>query len=79
MNKKTNTTALENFLRETTMYIKGKESTLSHIPKESLIFRTIATEPEIRKQLAQLGENATKLAQLIEDLLDHTEDCNTEY
>jgi|GEM_PF-2815411 hypothetical protein len=40
---------------------------------------SLAAEPEIRKQLAQLGENATKLAQLIEDLLDHTEDCNTEY
>ena len=40
---------------------------------------SLAAEPEIRKQLAQLGEKATKLAQLIEDLLDHTEDCNTEY
>ena len=40
---------------------------------------SLAAEPEIRKHLAQLGENATKLAQLIEDLLDHTEDCNTEY
>ena len=73
MNKKTNTTALENFLREATMYIKGKESTLSHIPKESLIFRTIATDPEIRQQLAQLGEEAAGLAQLTEDLLDRTE------
>ena len=40
---------------------------------------SLAAEPEIRKQLAQLGENATTLAPLIEDLLDHTEDCNTEY
>ena len=73
MNKKTNTTALENFLRETTMYIKGKKSTLSHIPKESLIFRTIATDVEIRKLLDQLKREAMALAQVAQSLLDHTE------
>ena len=73
MNKKTNTTALENFLREATMYIKGKESTLSHIPKESLIFRTIATDVEVRKLLVQLSEEATTLAQVVQNLLDRTE------
>ena len=40
---------------------------------------SLAAEPEIRKQLAQLGENATKLSLLIEYLLDQTDDCYTEY
>ena len=74
MNKKTNATALENFIREATTNVNRKKSTLSHIPKESMLFRTIATNPEIRQQLAQLGESAAGLAQLTEDLLDYTEE-----
>lgn len=57
---------------------EGKFLTIDYTFRD-LQLLSLAAEPEIRKQLAQLGENATKLAQLIEDLLDHTEDCNTEY
>ena len=57
---------------------EGKFLTIDYTFRD-LQLLSLAAEPEIRKRLAQLGENATKLAQLIEDLLDHTEDCNTEY
>lgn len=73
MNKKTNATALENFIREATTYVKGKRSTLSHIPKESQIFSAIATDVEIRKLLDQLKGEAIALAQEAQSLLDYTE------
>ena len=74
MNKKTNTTALENFLRRATASVEGKKLTLDYIPKEGMISHAIATDVEVRKLLVQLSEEATALAQSVEDLLDYTEE-----
>ena len=51
---------------------EGKFLTIDYTLRD-LQLLSLAAEPEIRKQLAQLGENATKLARLVKDLLDHTE------
>jgi hypothetical protein len=51
---------------------EGKFLTIDYTFRD-LQLLSLAAEPEIRKQLAQLGENATKLARLVKDLLDHTE------
>ena len=69
---------LKTYLEYTIASEEGKFLTIDYTFRD-LQLLSLAAEPEIRKRLAQLGENATKLAQLIEDLLDHTEDCNTEY
>ena len=69
---------LKTYLKYAIASEEGKFLTIDYTFRD-LQLLSLAAEPEIRKQLAQLGENATKLAQLIEDLLDHTEDCNTEY
>lgn len=73
VNKKTNTTALENFLRRATASVEGKKLTLDYIPKEGLISHTIATDVEVRKLLDQLRGEATALAQVAQSLLDYTE------
>ena len=39
-----------------------------------MISHAIATDVEVRKLLVQLSEEATALAQLVEDLLDYTEE-----
>ena len=72
MNKKTNTTALENFLRRTTASVEGKKLTLDYIPKEGMISHAIATDVEVRKLLDQLRREAIVLAQVAQSLLDHT-------
>ena len=73
MNKKTNTTALENFLRRAIASVEGKKLTLDYIPKEGMISHTIATDVEVRKLLVQLSEEATALTQVAQSLLDYTE------
>ena len=72
MNKKTNTTTLENFLRRATASIEGKKLTLDYIPKEGMISHAIATDVEVRKLLDQLRREAIVLAQVAQSLLDHT-------
>ena len=72
-NKKTNTTALENFLRRATASVEGKKLTLDYIPKEGPIFSAIATDAETRKLLDQLKGEAIALAQVAQSLLDYTE------
>ena len=74
MNKKTNTTALENFLRRATASVEGKKLTLGYIPKEGMVSHAIATDVEVRKLLVQLSEEATALAQVAQSLLDCTEE-----
>ena len=73
MNKKTNTTALENFLRRAIASVEGKKLTLDYIPKEGPIFSAIATDAETRKLLDQLKGEAIALAQVAQSLLDYTE------
>lgn len=73
VSRKTNTTALENFLRRATASVEGKKLTLDYIPKEGLISHTIATDVEVRKLLVQLSEEATALTQVAQSLLDYTE------
>ena len=73
MNKKINTTALENFLRRATASVEGKKLTLDYIPKEGMVSHAITTDVEVRKLLVQLSEEATALAQVAQSLLDHTE------
>ena len=72
VNKKTNTTALENFLRRATASVEGKKLTLDYIPKEGPIFSAIATDVETRKLLDQLKGEAIALAQVAQSLLDRT-------
>ena len=72
MNKKTNTTTLENFLRRATASVEGKKLTLDYIPKEGMISHAIATDVEVRKLLDQLRREAIVLAQVAQSLLDHT-------
>ena len=74
MNKKTNTTALENFLCRAIASVEGKKLTLDYIPKEGPIFSAITTDVEVRKLLVQLSEEATALAQVAQSLLDYTEE-----
>ena len=73
MNKKTNTTALENFLRRATASVEGKKLTLDYIPKEGPIFSAITTDAETRRLLDQLKGEAIALAQVAQSLLDYTE------
>ena len=65
--------SLEAYLERAIASEEGKFLTIDYTFRD-LQLLSLAAEPEIRKRLAQLGENATKLAQLIEDLLDHTEE-----
>ena len=74
MNKKTNTTTLENFLRRATASVEGKKLTLDYIPKEGMVSQAITTDVEVRKLLVQLSEEATALAQVAQSLLDYTEE-----
>lgn len=65
--------SLEAYLERAIASEEGRLLALSYA-FEDLQTLSMVIDPDVREQLSQLGKNATELAQLIEDLLDHTEE-----
>ena len=63
---------LEEYLRRAIASEEGRRLAIELAFQDIQILSLATAEPEIREQLAQLGKNAAGLAQLTEDILDHT-------
>ena len=66
--------SLEKYLGRAIASEEGRRLVIELAFQDIQVLSLATAEPEIRKQLAQLRKNATALAQLVEDLLDYTEE-----
>lgn len=66
--------SLEKYLGRAIASEEGRRLVIELVFQDIQVLNMATAEPEIRERLAQLGKNATALAQLVEDLLDYTEE-----
>lgn len=66
--------SLETFLKRAIASEEGRRLAIEIAFQDIQVISITTAEPEIRERFAQLGKNATALAQLVEDLLDYTEE-----